>query len=64
LVGRSHVYKRVLLLEAWRMNEQQHGTSESVAAVTAKMPRRVRKKRAILGDDGVRLRSPPPVSGV
>ena len=37
--------ERVLLLDAWRVFEKSHGDSSSVAAVEAKMPRRIKRKR-------------------
>lgn len=37
--------ERVLLLDAWRVLEQEKGTPDDVAKVEAKMPRRVKRKR-------------------
>jgi len=37
--------ERVLLLDAWRVFEKSHGDGASVAAVEAKMPRRIKRKR-------------------
>ena len=44
--------ERVLLLDAWRVLEQEKGTGESVAEVEAKMPRRVKRKRMQQDDEG------------
>lgn len=43
--------ERLLLLEAWRELEALHGTPESLAALTARLPKRVLKKRKILQQD-------------
>ncbi|GMH84236.1 hypothetical protein TrST_g691 [Triparma strigata] len=37
--------ERVLLLDAWREMEKEKGNQEKVAAVEARMPRRIKKKR-------------------
>jgi crooked neck len=37
--------ERVLLLDAWRVFEKSNGDGSSVAAVEAKMPRRIKRKR-------------------
>merc|ERR1712038_912875 len=37
--------ERVLLLDAWRVFEKSNGDASSVAAVEAKMPRRIKRKR-------------------
>lgn len=37
--------ERVLLLDAWRVFEKSHGDVSSIAAVEAKMPRRIKRKR-------------------
>ena len=37
--------ERVLLLDAWRILEQEQGDATSVAEVEAKMPRRIKRKR-------------------
>ena len=37
--------ERVLLLDAWRVFEKSYGDGASVAAVEAKMPRRIKRKR-------------------
>jgi len=45
--------ERVMLLEAWRTFEKRVGSGEeAVEAITQKMPRRVKRKRAITTDDG------------
>ena len=46
--------ERVMLLEAWRDFEKVHGTDDSLAAVTKTMPKRVKKKRLLKAEDGVR----------
>lgn len=46
--------QRVILLESWRDFEKQHGTSEQLRAVTSKMPKKVKKKRRVQGEDGTR----------
>ncbi|KAF7992069.1 hypothetical protein HCN44_001394 [Aphidius gifuensis] len=43
---------RALLLEAWLEFESEIGDEESRAKVSAKIPRRVRKRRRLVGDDG------------
>merc|ERR1712226_1124364 len=45
LKGEGTPEDRVLLLDAWRVFEKAKGDSTSVAAVEAKMPRRVKRKR-------------------
>lgn len=37
--------ERVLLLDAWRKLEKEHGTADKVAEVEGMMPRRIKKKR-------------------
>ena len=37
---------RVLLLDAWRVMERTHGDGESLQAVEAKLPRRIKRKRS------------------
>lgn len=44
--------ERVLLLDAWRVLEQEKGTAESVAQVEAKMPRRIKRKRMQHDENG------------
>ncbi|KAL6258392.1 hypothetical protein P5V15_010350 [Pogonomyrmex californicus] len=43
---------RVLLLEAWKDFESEKGTPETLAKIMEKMPRRVKKKRRVVGEDG------------
>lgn len=43
---------RVLLLEAWEEFESEKGTPETYAKIREKMPRRVKKKRRVVGEDG------------
>lgn len=44
---------RVVLLEAWRDFESQHGNEESFEKVIDKMPRRVKKRQKIVSETGV-----------
>jgi len=44
--------ERVLLLDAWRVLEQQKGDSTSVTNVEQKLPRRIKRKRMRQDDDG------------
>jgi len=43
---------RVLLLEAWKDFENEKGTAETLVKIMEKMPRRVKKKRRIIGEEG------------
>lgn len=43
---------RVLLLEAWRDFENEKGDEESQAKIISKMPRRIKRRRRIVGEDG------------
>jgi crooked neck len=43
---------RVLLLEAWRDFEKEHGDEDSLKKVLEKMPRRVKKRQKIVSDSG------------
>lgn len=42
----------MLLLEAWRAFEEAYGNDATLDVVKAKMPRRVKKKRMLRGEDG------------
>ena len=53
LRGANEKEERVLLLEAWRDFETQHGDNESLEKVMHKMPRRVKKRQRVHADDGV-----------
>jgi len=53
LRGANEKEERVLLLEAWRDFETQHGDNESLEKVMQKMPRRVKKRQRVHADDGV-----------
>ena len=44
--------ERALLLESWRELETEGGDADRLAAVEAKQPKRLKKKRAVVGDDG------------
>lgn len=44
---------RVVLLEAWRDFETQHGTEDSFEKVIDKMPRRVKKRQKIVSETGI-----------
>ena len=43
--------ERVSLLNAWLSFEKTHGSAEDVEAVQAQMPRRVKKRRRVQGDE-------------
>jgi crooked neck len=47
--------ERVLLLDAWRVFEKAKGDEDSISNVEAKMPRRIKKKRMRLDDNGQEL---------
>lgn len=53
LRGANEKEERVLLLEAWRDFETQHGDNESLEKVMQKMPRRVKKRQRVHAEDGV-----------
>lgn len=44
--------ERLLLLESWVAFEEELGDAASVKLVKAKLPRRVKKRREVFGDDG------------
>ncbi|XP_062711437.1 protein crooked neck [Aedes albopictus] len=44
---------RVLILEAWRDFEKEHGDEDSLRKVMAKMPRKVKKRQKIISESGV-----------
>ena len=44
---------RKLLLEAWLEFEQEQGDAESIAKIEEILPRQIKKRREIIGDDGV-----------
>lgn len=44
---------RVLLLEAWRDFENEHGDSDNITKVMDKMPRRVKRRQKIVSETGV-----------
>nr|CAD7423039.1 unnamed protein product [Timema monikensis] len=52
LRGANEKEERVLLLEAWREFETQHGDESSLNNVIKKMPRRVKKRQRVQADDG------------
>jgi len=43
---------RVMVLEAWRAAEEAAGEAAAAAEVERRMPRRVKRRRALLGEDG------------
>ena len=45
----------MLLLDAWRVLEKAHGDADSVAAVEARLPRRIKRKRMRYDGDGNEL---------
>jgi crooked neck len=47
--------ERVLLLDAWRIFEKAKGDDKSISHVEAKMPRRIKKKRMRLDENGQEL---------
>ncbi|CAM9627411.1 unnamed protein product [Chrysoparadoxa australica] len=47
--------ERVVLLEAWRDAEKEAGDAEGKAAVEAKMPRKLKKRRMVSGEAGEEL---------
>lgn len=44
---------RVILLEAWRDFESEHGTRDTLDKVLDKMPRRIKKRQKIISESGV-----------
>lgn len=46
---------RALLLEAWRDFENSHGDEESQSKILEKMPRRVKRRRRVVGEDKVNI---------
>lgn len=44
--------ERLMLLEAWKAYEEEHGSEETMAAVEKEMPKRVKKRRKLTRDDG------------
>ena len=44
--------ERVVLLEAWRELEREHGTAETQKTVVDKMPKPVKKRRRVVDDNG------------
>ena len=49
---------RALLLEAWRDFENNHGDDGSRAKIIDKMPRRVKRRRRVVGEDKVNFLNP------
>jgi crooked neck len=47
--------ERVLLLEAWREFEIEHGDEESLAKLKSRLPRRIKRRQKVQADDGVRF---------
>lgn len=47
--------ERVLLLDAWRTLEKEKGDAKGLAEVEAKVPKKLKKKRMVTGDDGEEL---------
>ena len=48
----NDTYYRAMLLEGWLDACTVHGDDEREAAVQARMPKRIKKKRPLQGDDG------------
>lgn len=44
---------RAMLLEAWRDFENEKGDDESRKKIVEKMPRRIKRRRRVAGEDGV-----------
>lgn len=44
---------RALLLEAWKDFEKEKGDEDSVSKIMEKMPRRIKRRRRVVGEDGV-----------
>ncbi|XP_053693024.1 protein crooked neck [Sabethes cyaneus] len=44
---------RVLILEAWRDFEKEHGDAESLRKVMSKMPRKIKKRQKIVSESGI-----------
>lgn len=44
---------RVILLEAWRDFESEHGTRDTYEKVKEKLPRRIKKRQKIISDSGI-----------
>merc|ERR1712055_530261 len=51
-MGAKEKEERLMLLEAWRDFEREEGTEKSQAQVAELMPRRVKKRRKVQGEDG------------
>lgn len=47
--------ERVLLLDAWRVFEKANGDIQSISEVEAKMPRRVKRRRARTDENGAEI---------
>jgi crooked neck len=43
---------RALVIEAWKEMEEEMGDADRLAVVEARLPKRIKKKRALEGDDG------------
>ncbi len=48
-------YFQVLLLDAWRVCEKEKGDSKAVECVEGKLPRKIKKRRMVTGEDGQEL---------
>ncbi|PWN30316.1 Pre-mRNA-splicing factor CLF1 [Jaminaea rosea] len=55
LQSRKLKEERVVLLESWKTFEAQHGSTEEHQSVQARMPRVVKKRRAVPGGDGTEM---------
>lgn len=49
--------ERLMLLEAWKAFEYEHGTEETIEKIEQKMPRKIKKRRKIETADGVSIES-------
>lgn len=45
--------ERVLLLEAWKEFEAEHGDEESRDKLKTKLPKRIKRRQRVQADDGV-----------
>jgi crooked neck len=45
--------ERVLLLEAWKEFEAEHGDDESIEKLKTKLPKRIKRRQRVQADDGV-----------
>jgi len=51
-LDKSTAEERILLLEKWLEFEREHGNSEQIKSVEDQMPKRIKRRRQILAEDG------------